>query len=637
MKSFLSLPTSQDFYDRYAHLIHTLNRTTPLTQIISAATEIGVIYSITYKAVHQVLPELATALAITCAVLGTALLELGLRVLFPYGWRAILYRRFTGLDCLMSVAILLALGMLATASGTLSFKGGKEAVISNLPPPELDTTAEDEATADKDRRTALATFAADSAQIATRYTAQIQATGASYAAQIEAAKGKVQYYRQREAITGNSYASAKAREAQRANELEAERAQAIAQLRSTEAEEIRTAATARTTALASITEHLEDARAEIEAGNKKTEEEHRAKTNGIGLGVGWFTIICLLYFALVTLLYEAMKKGSGMEDKPAPNHYTFAPGILAEATGAVSERWNYWTRNAIQRFADSTPAPPLPANIKSMYDLAGIRADVVQLEALDEDTGGGNVLRIPRQADRRLMAGGATGTAAGTGTTATAEDLENKVFHLIGAGIALESDNYHDEAAKYFLQAEDVLKMYLGPDHHPKEFTEIYNGCILHMNGAGPNPFEHHHRRNPIGFRKASGGDPEPTHEHYTVTPEEARRLITALEEEAEKQRTAGNEEAAKRCEDQVRKLKEQLQQNAPANGDRYNGDRYTAEKSAADSRTRNCKQCGQPFTYRHWNKKYCSDQCKLDFHAEKHGGQRFDPAEYRKGKKRRK
>ena len=593
MKSFITLPTTQDFYDRYAALIHTLNRTTPLTQIVSAATEIGVIYSITYKAIHQVLPDLATALAITCAILGTALLEIGLRVLFPYGWRAILYRRFKGLDLLMTVAILLALAMLAGASGALSFKGGKEAVIENLPPPELATTAEDEAQADKDRRTALATFAADSAQIAQRYGAQIEATGASYAAQIEAAKGKVQYYRQREAITGNSYASARAKEAQRANELEAEKAQAIAQLRTAEAEEIRTAATARTTALASITTTLDKARAAIEAGNEATTEEHLAKTNGIGLGVGWFTLICLLYFGLVTLLYEAMKKGSGMEDKPQPNHYTFAPGILAEASGALSERWNYWTRNAIQRFADATPPAPLPANVKSLYDLAGIRADVVQLEALAEDgTGGGNVLRIPRQKDRRLLEAG-TGTGADkTGTP----HLAAEALRLIGAGIALESQNYHLEAGKYFLQAEDVLRMYLGPDHKPEEFTELYNGCILHMNGQRGNPFEDHHRkRKPIGFKSGSASDPD------TGTG----------------------------------------QQNAPANDHRYNGHRYTVETkqadTAADSRQRQCRQCGQTFTYKHWNKQYCSDQCRLDFHATQHGGQRFDPAEYQKGKKRRK
>ena len=588
MKSFITLPTAQDFFDRYAHLIHTLNRTTPLTQIISAATEIGVIYSAIFTAVNQVLPDIATGAAITCAVLGTALLEMGLRVLFPYGWRAILYRRFKGLDLLMTVAIWAALIMFVGASGVLSFTGGKQAVIDNIPPPELATTAEAEELAEKDRTTALATFTADSAAITTRYAAQIDATGASYTAQIDAAKGKVQYYRQREAITGNSYASARAKEAQRANELESEKAQAIAQLRTAEAEEIRAASQARTTALASITGHLEEARAEVTTGNKTTEEEHLAKTNGIGLGVGWFTLICLAYFALVTLLYEAMKKGSGIEDRPQVDHYHFAPGIMAEATGALSERWNYWTRNTIQRFADATPPAPLPANMKSLYDLSGIRADVVQLEAITTDQGG-NVLRIPRKADARLLGTDSTNTVV-----IRSDELEEKALELIGAGITLEAQNYHGAAEPFFLQAKDVLKMYLGPDHKAEDFTELYNGCIGFLNGNGNNPFEHHHRRKPIGFGKASAGDTS------TGTG----------------------------------------QQNATTNDHRYNGDRYTVESkketNTTDGRQRQCKHCGQPFTYKHWNKQYCSDKCKLDYHAAQHGGQRFDPAEYRKGKKRR-
>lgn len=624
MKSFITLPTAQDFYDRYAALIHTLNRTTPLTQIISAATEIGVIYSVTYKAINQVLPAYALPLAITCAILGTALLEIGLRVLFPYGWRAILYRRFKGLDLLMTCAILLALAMLAGASGALSFKGGKEAVVSNLPPPELATTAEDEAQADKDRRTVLATFASDSAQIAQRYGAQIEATGASYAAQVEAAKGKVQYYRQREAITGNSYASARAKEAQRANELEAENAQAIAQLRANEAEEIRTAATARATALASITTTLDKARAEVQAGNEKTTEEHLAKTNGIGLGVGWFTLVCLFYFALVTLLFEAMKKGSGMEDKPAPNHYTFAPGILAEASGAISERWNYWTRNAIQRFADATPPAPLPANVKSLYDLSGIRADVVQLEALAAGNGG-NVLRIPRQKDRRLITAG-TGTAEAP--AAQMEELEYKALYLIGVVHALEEQNYHNEAAPFDLEAREVIRQYLGPGHTDEEFAELYNGCCLFMNGAGPNPFEKHHRRNPIGFTKASASDPG-----STGNKKEWPSLCTC----GECGKDFVSEEHGRRfCDDCETRA---AYGNAPANDHRYNGHRYTVEtkheKGGADHRQRQCKHCGNTFTYKHWNKQYCSDQCRLDFHAAQHGGTRFDPAEYRKGKKK--
>lgn len=39
------------------------------------------------------------------------------------------------------------------------------------------------------------------------------------------------------------------------------------------------------------------------------------------------------------------------------------------------------------------------------------------------------------------------------------------------------------------------------------------------------------------------------------------------------------------------------------------NDDRTTM---TVDSNIRNCKHCNQPFTFKHWNKRYCSDECRI-------------------------
>jgi hypothetical protein len=39
------------------------------------------------------------------------------------------------------------------------------------------------------------------------------------------------------------------------------------------------------------------------------------------------------------------------------------------------------------------------------------------------------------------------------------------------------------------------------------------------------------------------------------------------------------------------------------------NDDRTTV---TIDSSLRNCKHCEQPFTFKHWNKRYCSDDCRI-------------------------
>ena len=80
MKRYKTLPKEQDFFDRYAFLINQLVKTSFLSQAISAITEIGVIFTIIYKSIADFLPHLALPFAIIGAIIGTALLEVGLRV-----------------------------------------------------------------------------------------------------------------------------------------------------------------------------------------------------------------------------------------------------------------------------------------------------------------------------------------------------------------------------------------------------------------------------------------------------------------------------------------------------------------------------------------------------------------------------
>lgn len=56
-------------------------------------------------------------------------------------------------------------------------------------------------------------------------------------------------------------------------------------------------------------------------------------------------------------------------------------------------------------------------------------------------------------------------------------------------------------------------------------------------------------------------------------------------------------------------------------NGDRNNGDRMKAEKVVIDGRKiRKCDHCGELFTYKHWNAKYCSDNCRVKAWEERTG-----------------
>ena len=145
MKIQFSLPSNEDFFSRYATLRPTLSKLSIIAQIISALTEIGIIYSIIFSRVVDFLPMYATTIAMLGAMAGTAFLEIGLRKFTPYSIKAFIYKRFSGLDLAMTFFILLVNVGLLTASGYLSFKGSKELVGIASKPKQETTIQADEA------------------------------------------------------------------------------------------------------------------------------------------------------------------------------------------------------------------------------------------------------------------------------------------------------------------------------------------------------------------------------------------------------------------------------------------------------------------------------------------------------------
>ena len=70
-----------------------------------------------------------------------------------------------------------------------------------------------------------------------------------------------------------------------------------------------------------------------------------------------------------------------------------------------------------------------------------------------------------------------------------------------------------------------------------------------------------------------------------------------------------------------------QIPKQPAVNGGRYNG---KSDVNGKTYPTANCEQCGSEYEKTVWNKKFCSETCKLDYHAAKHG-KRFDASRYKK------
>lgn len=375
MKTVYSLPKDEGFYNRYATLIPTLRKLGYLAQVVSALTEIGVLYAVIYSSLADFWPTAAVPIATFGALIGTAFLEVGLRQLLPYSARAILHKRFAGLDRLMTVFILAAAVGLLITSGALSFRGSKSIVETVAPAPELHTTTTADSIHHAARADALATFAQDSAEIAGRYAVQMSAQKTAFSAKISNA--------QRLATAKDEGTRRRARA--QVSELQAARADALAALEAAKAQELRSASDRKNTAIQRTTDAHDRAQDEVSRNNATAKEKSERKVRTYGDGLAWFTVVCLIVLILAVVMDEAYQKGSGIEEIAQPNQYDFSEPIGAAFAGAISDRWNYHARTLIKRIADGTPEPPAPPKPGTLYDLEDWKPRRVRLAPDDAD------------------------------------------------------------------------------------------------------------------------------------------------------------------------------------------------------------------------------------------------------------
>ncbi len=346
MKTIFSLPKDEGFFQSYAHLGPTLRRLGYIAQVISAATEIGVIFALAYATLKDFIPEYAAAAAWAVAILGTLFLEVGLRQFLPYSARAILYRRFAGLHLPMTIFIFaVALGLIG-ASGFLSFKGSRELVATVAPPPALGDPAQ-----------ADSLYLSEAGSIQSRYAAQVEAINTQAAAAVKVEALKLEKYTGREQRTGRSYATTKERIRAKMAAIEADAAGQVAALQAAQGEELAAAHQRRT-----------QGREEVETANNEAKAQAAAKVAAWGLGAGWFTLFALAVLIVVIALDEIYRKGAGVETQALPTQYDFSQSIAGEFMAMASEKWNYYARAFIRRLADGTPEPPEPGEPPTLYD-----------------------------------------------------------------------------------------------------------------------------------------------------------------------------------------------------------------------------------------------------------------------------
>jgi hypothetical protein len=383
MKKFLSMPKDTAFFDRYAPLIHSLTRFAIIAQLVTGLTEIGIIYALLYPSISDLTPSYAATITTPLSVLFASLLQVGLKKVFPYSVRAVLFKRWKGLDLPFSVAVFVLTIALLSVSILLSYKGSHDIIDLAIAPPTEKTTTATDSTKAATEREATAIFRTDSATIETKYlgksealTSEYQSRASGYDAQATRAKGSIY----------------KAELSAKAQGIRAELKTKLATLQSNKATELEAKATERKATINKAMERNDNATTLILSDNKEAKgkaENRKAKYKNY---IGFFVMFCYVFFLIAFVLDEIHKKGSEISETPVLHQRHFAASLFAEFTEALKARFDTWIRAKIYAFADKTKASPLPNALQPLYNFDS-KSNVWQIETTEASEK--KVIKIP--------------------------------------------------------------------------------------------------------------------------------------------------------------------------------------------------------------------------------------------------
>jgi hypothetical protein len=285
MKLQTNLPQNADFFERYASLIHSLTGVATIAQFITGACEIGILYSLLCPSFADVVPpQYLGFVAMLGAVICAAMLQMGLKTIYPHAVRAILHRHFTGLYLWFSVFIFILTLSILAASICLSWQGSKDIAEYAVSKPIEKTTTKSDSTKNADFATAQRLFTSDSATIETKYKGKAEALTAEFNSRISTNEGKANQ-------TANSAPSWSKSLRATATALRGEMTTKLATLQADKAAEIEAKANDRKKSIDRADNRADSEAATIANDNTTAKNEVSTKKNRYKGYIGYFTCV----------------------------------------------------------------------------------------------------------------------------------------------------------------------------------------------------------------------------------------------------------------------------------------------------------------------------------------------------------
>ena len=364
---------NKQFFERYAHLITSLSAVATIAQIIAAACEIGILYSLLNSALTDFLTGywlniVSTGAAILCA----AMLQIGVKLIYPYAVRAILHKHFKNLELALTIGIFILTVALLTCSITLSFSGSKEIAESIVQKPIIKNHFRADSLKNIDVAQSNKLFSIDSMNTESKFSGKIAATNTDYLLRISQIERN-----------GKSHATS----------LRAELKTVLSNLETEKATEMQGISTDRKKLVYQSDSRADSETIIVNADNLAAKSEADLKKSKYKGYIGYFAMFCYLFFLSIFTLNEIYKKGAEIKTKVKPSMRHLSASLISEFKETVLEKFDVWARTLIYAWHEKTPAQPLPTSLRALQEHEfDLLTDTVKIESEAVTT---RVVKIP--------------------------------------------------------------------------------------------------------------------------------------------------------------------------------------------------------------------------------------------------
>jgi hypothetical protein len=380
MKIVKSSIKNQDFFSRYALIVSVLGVVALLGQFLSGITESIIIYATLEDTFARFLtPNKVLFFSVFGAIVGTCMIEVGNKVLIPYSVQSILYKRFKGLDLIVTLFVLPCTIFLMSIGTLMSFKGSK--VLTEKAKGEYQEVSTDSVLTQYNTELAVLDKAKDVRldDMSKELSTSVISIQALFDSKIKSCQNQISRLKQKEVQTGKSYKTSISNQESKILSLQTECNTRQDQIRQDFAERKKTYLDKYDSKVLALDQSKSESVNSIQAANAKGRSDHQKDISSYGALLGWLNVVMIFVLLVATIIKEVHYKGSGIQTKVFVKDSYFEESFAALLFKSILDWFEVKGQRLIRWIESKTDQRPEPSNIPVIFDRSQMTQEPVQI------------------------------------------------------------------------------------------------------------------------------------------------------------------------------------------------------------------------------------------------------------------